>query len=660
MGVKTRNFGGLQRAMVVVRVSQVEDACEDAEDDDTGESWAQTVENQIGRDEDITPAEAEPGDMILYWYRADVNQPWPGTAVFALFDEHDGAKQVLFFLEDGNPATDVFQRGRLTQAACEEAFAADRLVAPTMLLGFKLPSAEEGAGLGLGEEETSDGHDESDEDDGRTPLEVGMRVKVLFKGSDGKKVWFGGLVGEVPEANAKGSYLFGFDDGEIKEWSPAKVASLRDIDECVVDPGFFDYALGGTVFDEACPAASGFTSIPGSSKGETIKVGVLLGRRAEKLYGADMYAGHVVDSSRFPSNGTSTRKARSDALSQQDRLGLHTFMAGDCATYNDLNEGEEAVNGVIAALTFSASAEGQQCRKALCIREDAQLIDLTAESSFVAQSWCSWTRLPDTSSKEEDPDSRDFVALTADTDVLSELVKDFNADKHLRAVTKSKALKQTADLPPSLKFGRAKAKKELANSRKKKKPGKSKAGKANGKGGGRGGGKGGGKVGGKGGGKSGGKDPKDDPSDAASDDGSARDGSDSDGSAAEELTEAIARQNAAEKRIKKIEKVREAAASAVAAEQRLASLMRGPAKESAGGGSSSLILHSPPSMHKLPVSNSETPTPERRLKRLVHRLEGEQQVGFSRNEAPERLSARAGDLEVAKWDLARLQKKKRS
>eukprot|EP00965_Chrysotila_dentata_P192137 6174995-Pleurochrysis_carterae.AAC.1 len=90
------------------------------------------------------------------------------------------------------------------------------------------------------------------------------------------------------------------------------------------------------------PKASAFSSTHEGGRGSVKVVGVLIGKTADVIAGEHMYEQHHVCSNAFGPPPTQRRRAtNTDAcLSQQDRLGFHTFRRGDLARYVPVQEGE--------------------------------------------------------------------------------------------------------------------------------------------------------------------------------------------------------------------------------------------------------------------------------------------------------------------------------
>eukprot|EP00965_Chrysotila_dentata_P137654 4554133-Pleurochrysis_carterae.AAC.1 len=160
-------------------------------------------------------------------------------------------------------------------------------------------------------------------------FQEGSRCKMAV-GAGAHAKWFGGLIGGVDSA---GRRIIGFDDGDLQLFSDDDV--YTNVNEKL---------LVSLEADEPGMVESG--------RGTTRTVGVIVGLTdGELLANEQVYAEHHVCSSAFgPPPARSTRRGQNQArqLSQQERLGFHTFRRGDVIVkYLGTEAGEAEYTAVV-------------------------------------------------------------------------------------------------------------------------------------------------------------------------------------------------------------------------------------------------------------------------------------------------------------------------
>eukprot|EP00965_Chrysotila_dentata_P246758 6207356-Pleurochrysis_carterae.AAC.1 len=211
----------------------------------------------------------------------------------------------------------------------------------------------------------------------RAPIDVdetpaiseGQRVAMCF-GSEGEVMnWYGGLVGTT---NAQGARLVGFDDGDLQlfeekilvEMMASGLAKPAALDEPVL--------VKNTT---GVPKACAFSTVHEGGRGGLRTVGVLVGLEegGSTIAGEALIQEHHVSASAFALAPVTRRRRDSSSsdVSQQERLGFHTFRRGDVVQYGAALE-HESYFAVVHSLVYSLKKDVEQGCKMLVLFDEQQ------------------------------------------------------------------------------------------------------------------------------------------------------------------------------------------------------------------------------------------------------------------------------------------------
>ena len=225
--------------------------------------------------------------------------------------------------------------------------------------------------------------------------------------------------------------IFGFDDGEIKEFGEPELAEMVGNETLLLLEGDPRSGLHADV--RGVNAAAAFTTMKGYPEDKV--VGVLLGLTEWKLFGADVYSEHRINLGRLGTERASSRRRSSGdegaVPTQQERLGMHTFTTGDRVTYIGLEDDETYEAAWVYAIVYKAKSGREQARKFLILFEPST-------QQFCLQTFTTWRRIGAPGSVVLDPDHPLFKQSTIDGTQEEEMQKAWDeGDKlgHLRKLT---------------------------------------------------------------------------------------------------------------------------------------------------------------------------------------------------------------------------------
>ena len=143
--------------------------------------------------------------------------------------------------------------------------------------------------------------------------------------------------------------LYGFDDGELKEYLFLELEEM--LGEGSLETLEGDRSDGMVANERGFAAAAGFSFVKGYPDDRA--VGVFIGKLFIEMCTADVYLEHqsCICLERFATE-RARRRSSGDGISQQARLGLHTMRAGDRVTYNHLEDGESYETAWVMAVVY--------------------------------------------------------------------------------------------------------------------------------------------------------------------------------------------------------------------------------------------------------------------------------------------------------------------
>ena len=195
--------------------------------------------------------------------------------------------------------------------------------------------------------------------------------------------WNGALIGQrFTTVNAEAGVYIGYDDGDLGHANLASVREQHAAGKVLPMPNSIKSGLVDN--DVNIPGALGFSYYQGQP------VGVLLGQTPTPvLFDSEfLYHAHHLRPGVWPEPAArrTARKARaSPTITQQDRLGMHTFRSGDLVEWTAGEDGEHA-EAVVWMVIHRPAVEPAQARKALILFEQAS-------STFFIGGWPSWRRI---------------------------------------------------------------------------------------------------------------------------------------------------------------------------------------------------------------------------------------------------------------------------
>eukprot|EP00965_Chrysotila_dentata_P235960 6201061-Pleurochrysis_carterae.AAC.1 len=224
----------------------------------------------------------------------------------------------------------------------------------------------------------------------------GMRCKMCFDAGVDAKCWFGGLVGGVGPDSKR---IIGFDDGDLQTFTDEELHV--NVSNELLSPS--DAAAPGMVENvETLQKACSFSTAHEGGRGATKTVGVLVGLTEGELFAKEqVYAEHHVCSAAFgPPPARTTRRGQNQVrhMSQQERLGFHTFRRGDIVKYLGTETGEAEYQAVVYGVVLPNKKEGEQGRKILILYDKAAAI-------FFLGLWTDWQRVHTTATPADVEDN---------------------------------------------------------------------------------------------------------------------------------------------------------------------------------------------------------------------------------------------------------------
>ena len=396
-------------ADVTLRATQIPELqADETEDEVVPGGWLGMARRGMPDTDEMTSVDdAEEGDTIAICHRFGEQSDW--SKVFALV--HDMSclgGRVFLFTAAGDPLDVDSAPLKVVGGAC--AFLLVKQVWGTLL---RFPTSED-----LGDALPPPASP-APEPPPAVSLKEGSRVLVAF---GDEATWYGGVLG----AELKGLMPLGLDDGDLQEckletladWAKDGFLQLQKFDPPGTD---FQPMMHGVVKDlPGMRAACAFTTVKHGAGTEKV-VGVLLARIPDQLYGTlSLYQAHHVCSARFHTQRT--RRTSQAQAGNQDRGGFHTFVKGDLVGFKGAKD-DIAVTGVVFAFIWKPKDAQDQGRKWIVVYLSKEL---AIANRFLLQPTTSWVRQQrlDVIS-EEDTDAPGFVAGCLSPDEMAQMDSDW-------------------------------------------------------------------------------------------------------------------------------------------------------------------------------------------------------------------------------------------
>ena len=290
-------------------------------------------------------------------------------------------------------------------------------------------------------------------------LRPGARVRIALtqEGPPPNAVkWFGALVGEQIEKDSVIRFEFGYDDGDILYPKKEDLQALFGHEMLEAIPSELGPTHSIVKNLTGDHPASAFIKIKDGAKTKTI--GLLLCKEDKyPVFGEPVYADMHIKQSMFPSPKTGRHGETTTPM--QDRLGLHTFRRGDRVKYLHLQADEicpaVAVYGCIYPKPGGGSS-ADQGRKYLVLYEVETRI-------FFLGACPHWRRVPKDAECADFDHTKDDQVSRLSTDLednqKQKMINMWACSETARALIGdwSRAQREAAKPPPSLKIARAKA-----------------------------------------------------------------------------------------------------------------------------------------------------------------------------------------------------------
>ena len=424
--------------MVVLQVPAGTDLGDEYDLDST---WEALAEKQHGLYSDLSPESIEEGDCFAFFDRNSFAQDWSDTSrkVFILIEDE---VHTFVFDEHGLP---IHEPDAGVVNGRQPLQGPDGFFEDWRQDYYKLPAVE------LPEvEDTGDAVAE----DGTTPVAValdnvmspGARIQQQVADADdpdGTLHWYGAVI--AGDRLANGTYIFGFDDGELFCQDPDELKGLFEmgkISACTVNSGL--------VRDEPQLLKAAAICWCKVNPNTNCPAGVFLsdGMPAEKVGGSTVYHSHYVSIEAMDAilANKQARPVRNAAVTrrgvERERYGHHTIRRGDRLLHIGKQTNQQQQIAEVAFRTLVVGRPKQKDRYVITFDDTLK--------KFSVNCWTSWERMPATQTADFDPDTCADIEV-ASSETVAEMLSAWASDKDIRACNTKDKIHKAAQLGPAQK-----------------------------------------------------------------------------------------------------------------------------------------------------------------------------------------------------------------